>query len=205
MVDYLIHPLEDKYHEKLLELDHLKNLNLAHLYTGEKTFRVDLLIGADFYWSFIGDEKPIRGQGPTAINSKIGYLVSCPLDSVQVQKPVQAISLHIQTVEADDWSHLWSLETLGIFPHLEKVKEAADYAKRCVEFNDGQYTARFPWKTDHLELLTNYAMVKAMTRSTVKRLGRDGMLKVFADLIKDQQDRRFIEQVPTDQLSKGCH
>jgi hypothetical protein len=76
------------------------------------------------------------------------------------------------------------LETLGIFPHLEKVTEAAGYAKRCVEFNDGQYTARFPWKADHPELPTNYDMVKAMTRSTVKRLEREGMLKVFANLIK---------------------
>ena len=102
VIDFLIDPLEDKYREKLLELTHLKNLNLAHPYTGEKTFQVDLLIGADFYWSFIGDEKRIRGQGPTAINSKISYLVFGRLDSVKVQKPVQAISLHIQTVEADD-------------------------------------------------------------------------------------------------------
>lgn len=40
-----------------------------------------------------------------------------------------------------------------------------------------------------------------MTRATVKRLARDGMLKVFATLIKDQQERGFIEQVPTEQLT----
>jgi len=53
VIDFLIDQLDDKYRDKLLELAHLKNLNLAHPYTGEKKFQVDLLIGADFYWSFI--------------------------------------------------------------------------------------------------------------------------------------------------------
>jgi hypothetical protein len=43
--------------------------------------------------------------------------------------------------------------------------------------------------------------LKTMTRATVKRLARDEMLKVFATLIKDQQERGFIEQVPTEQLT----
>ena len=30
VIDYLIDPLEDKYRRKLQELQHLKNLNLAH-------------------------------------------------------------------------------------------------------------------------------------------------------------------------------
>jgi hypothetical protein len=34
VIDYLIDPLEDKYRERLLELNHFKNLNLAHSYTG---------------------------------------------------------------------------------------------------------------------------------------------------------------------------
>jgi hypothetical protein len=40
-------------------------------------------------------------------------------------------------------------------------------------------------------------MVKNMTQATIKRLSRDGMLGVFADIIKDQLDRKFIEQVPS--------
>jgi hypothetical protein len=124
--------------------------------------------------------------------------VSGPLESVRVKKPVQTLSLHIQSVEsADDFSFMWSLETLGIFPHQEKVSEAANYAKKCIQFVDGKYIAQFPWKSDHTELVTNFNMVKNMTQATIKRLSRDGMLGVFADIIKDQLDLKFIEQVPS--------
>jgi hypothetical protein len=74
-----------------------------------------------------------------------------------------------------------------------------------VEFNDGKYTARLPWKTEHPELPVNYKMVETMTRATVKRLAKEGMLKVFANPIKDQQVRQYIQQVPTEQIAKGCH
>jgi hypothetical protein len=132
--------------------------------------------------------------------------VSGPLESVRVKKPVQTLSLHFQSVEsADDFSFMWSLETLGIFPHQEKVSEAANYAKKCIKFADGKYIAQFPWKSDHPELVTNFNMVKNMTQATIKRLTRDGMLGVFADIIKDQLDRKFIEQVPSEPPPKGCH
>jgi hypothetical protein len=66
--------------------------------------------------------------------------VSGPLKSVKVNKPVQSINFHIQTVESGEWSHLWAMETFDIFPQLEKEKvtEATDYTKRCVEYNNGQ-------------------------------------------------------------------
>jgi hypothetical protein len=134
VIDFLVNPLEDGYRKNLQDLAHLKDLRLAHPFTGQETFHVDILIGADCYWQFIGDEAPIRGQGPTAVNSKLGYLVSGPLDSVRVSKPKQSINLHIQAVDCDDLSFLWSLEKMGIFPHQENVKEAAEYADKCIEF-----------------------------------------------------------------------
>ena len=47
--------------------DYLTELKLAH--TIEKgVFEIDMLIGADYYWSIVGD-KIIRGPGPTAVSS----------------------------------------------------------------------------------------------------------------------------------------
>lgn len=206
MVDYLVDPLEDKYRRNLQELPHLKNLDLAHPCNNEDLFSIDLLIHADFYCSFIEDERPIRGNGPTAIGSKIGYLGSGKLENVRVKKQVQSLSLHVQFVEsANKFSFMWSLETLGIFPRQEKVSEATDYAKKCIKFIDGKYIAQFPWKSDHPELVSNFTMVKNMTQAIIKRLSRDGMLGVIADIIKDQLDHQFIEQVPSEAFIKGCH
>lgn len=54
------------------------------IFTGQDTFHVDILKGAYFYWHFVGDVSLIHGQGPTAVNSKLGYLISGPLESVRV-------------------------------------------------------------------------------------------------------------------------
>jgi len=69
-------------------LPHIRNLKLAHPIKRGGPFDVQLLIGADFYWDVVGN-KVIRGPGPTAVESKLGYLLSGPLtveESMDVEK-----------------------------------------------------------------------------------------------------------------------
>ena len=56
----------------------LQGLTLGHPITGDRPFEVSLLISIDHYWKLVGDHV-IRGDGPTAIQSKLGYLLSGPL------------------------------------------------------------------------------------------------------------------------------
>jgi len=58
-------------------LPHLQKLSLAHPLT-EKEFDISLLVGADHYWDIVGDNV-VRGNGPTAVESKLGYLLSGPV------------------------------------------------------------------------------------------------------------------------------
>ncbi len=67
VVDQVANPLDDQYRIALKSLPYLKGLDLAHPSTGKESFNVEILIGADFYWSIVGDEAPILGKGPTAI------------------------------------------------------------------------------------------------------------------------------------------
>ncbi|XP_068692428.1 uncharacterized protein [Montipora foliosa] len=60
------------------DLPHLRGLTLAHVNVDDSPFTVDILIGADHYWNVVGNEL-IKGPGPTAAKSKIGYLLSGPL------------------------------------------------------------------------------------------------------------------------------
>jgi hypothetical protein len=45
--------------------------------TTDDHFHISLLIGADHYWDVVEDEI-VRGPGPTAAKSRIGYLLSGP-------------------------------------------------------------------------------------------------------------------------------
>ena len=59
---------------------YLQSLKLAHPVTHNENFEISLLIGADHYWDIVEDHI-IRGNGPTAMKSKLGYLLSGPVAS----------------------------------------------------------------------------------------------------------------------------
>ncbi|XP_071176443.1 uncharacterized protein [Mytilus edulis] len=64
--------------ETAKQLPYLQNVKLAHAVTDDTSFEIGLLVGADQYWDIVEDDI-IRGEGPTAVKSKLGYLLSGPL------------------------------------------------------------------------------------------------------------------------------
>jgi hypothetical protein len=52
------------------------------------------------------------------------------------------------------------MEMLGIFPHQENAKDAAENAGNCIEFKYGQYGASFSWISESSELPSSFAIVK---------------------------------------------
>ena len=75
-------------------MDYLKGLRLAHPVTKDDYFEISLLIGADHYWDFIED-KVIRGDGPIAMKSKLGYLLSGPLQPGRVLSSTTSSILNV--------------------------------------------------------------------------------------------------------------
>ena len=71
---------------EVTNLKYLKALNLAQPVRQDGEFDISLIIGADHYWRKV-QIHVVRGNGPTAVKSKIGYLLSGPLpgDSKQTQ------------------------------------------------------------------------------------------------------------------------
>jgi len=53
---------------------------LAYPISSDEQLIIILLIGADQYWNIVEDHV-IRGNGPTAVGSKLGYLLSGPLET----------------------------------------------------------------------------------------------------------------------------
>ena len=85
---------------------------------------IDILIGSDHYWDFVTGET-IRGEfGPTAVRSKLGWLLSGPTNNSQ--NGTNVISNLVTSgenstngaKESDEMSdmlkRLWDVESLGI-------------------------------------------------------------------------------------------
>ena len=63
---------------------HLHKLRLAHPVHHSEHFTVSLLIGADLYWSFVGNDYIRIPGGPTAVASRLGYLLSGPTGATSI-------------------------------------------------------------------------------------------------------------------------
>ena len=74
IVPHIATPLQNSCTLERDTLPHLRELKLANPVSDELEFSVSILIGADHYWLFVQDHI-IRGDGPTAQQSRLGYLL----------------------------------------------------------------------------------------------------------------------------------
>ena len=81
IIPFIATPLQNTISYSVTTLPHLQGLQLAHPLIAEREFHISLLVGADHYWDIVEDQI-VRGNGPTAVQSKLGYLLSGPLQPV---------------------------------------------------------------------------------------------------------------------------
>ena len=140
---------------------HLAGLTLADDCEGEAD--IDMLVGTDQYWNFVTG-RPIRGDsGPTAIHTKLGWVLSGP---VHYQAPssttVNLTSTHLLKCQVSNHpdpdllesklERFWRLESLGIVPNESSVY---DDFQQCIRFDGQRYEVNLPWKEPHPMLPDN--------------------------------------------------
>ena len=181
---------------ELESLPHLKGLQLANPVTDSDEFLVSILIGVDYYWSFVQDHI-IRGNGPTAQQSQLGYLLSGPLPLSSTQLPMSILLQFTTTPEEIDLQQLWSIEASGTDTHECGSSFLRSYQSNNIyQLPDGTYTAKFPWKDDKPHLPSNYNICKGRTNSLLTRLRQNPqLLKVYDNILMEQERRGFIERV----------
>ena len=110
------------------------------------------------------------------------------------------------TQEEADLEKFWKVESLGI-ERTESYRNSAiyleEYQSSSITHQDGKYYAKLPWKDNHPVLPTNEEIAKR----TIIRLKKDPtLLQVYNNIIREQERRGFIENVPDcDQPSSKIH
>ncbi|XP_006825480.1 uncharacterized protein LOC102803144 [Saccoglossus kowalevskii] len=208
IVPEICNPINNHICPAVLNLPHIKGLQLAHPAVNHKDLNISLLIGADHYWSFVGD-KTIKGNGPTAVSSRLGYLLSEPT-SRDASFPTDVTSFHVNAYSPTDdpVTKLWDFDTIGICEPAntdstdDKADEFETFCEQNIEKRDKQYFARLPWKENHPVLPTNRRIVEKRTRHMVRKLPSD-LLPVYDRIIKEQEHRGFIERLDSDNPNQG--
>ena len=211
MVPDIATPIQNHLPSIVPDLKYLKGLKLAHPVSSDERFEISLLIGVDYYWQIVQDET-VRGDGPVAVKSKLGYLLSGPINSNTPFMPSTRILdvMISQNEEEFDLQRFCTVESLGISPPTlndEHANQAQEYQSTSITRDkDGAYTAAFPWKKDHLSLPSNYKVCERRTRSLARRLAQTpDLLNTYGEIIADQEKRGFIEQVQPQQNGRNLH
>ena len=191
-------PLQNLNKRALTDFPYLKGLHLAHPVVDWRRSLLDVV-----------EDHIIRGNGPTAMGSKLGYLLSGPLGTTNpTNTTANVMPVATQYTPNLDLQQFWSVESLGISPRNDSVNTFLEYyiAHSVERLLDGSYSARFLWKESHPALPTNYSTCVRRTRALAHKLAQTPpLLTKYHEILTEQERRGFIEQIqnPTDHTK--CH
>ena len=76
------------------------------------------------------------------------------------------------------------------------------YQDESIKVSGDKYIVGLPWKQDHDEFPTNFAVAKRRTESVIKRLSKNPeMLAKYGGIISEQERRDFIEKVNDEEMN----
>ena len=197
---------------------HLRELDLADLdESGTCNNRIDILIGADFYWRIVTGDVVRRDNGPTAISSKLGWLLSGPstknstYESTTNNLVLAGESIdnsHLQTDGNGDLTtalkRFWETESIGIRSIEEAdISEANNFLKD-IRFTGERYEVGLPWIQDRPEIESDYDLCYNRLKLLHHKLKKQPELLVeYNKCIEDQIQAGIVEEVPSSEDDKN--
>lgn len=210
---------------------HIQGLQLADRSIDSKR-RIEILIGADFYYNVVIGEVLKGSSGPIDTSSRLGRLLSGPVTSydrndnrytdiashliIDSSGSYRSIGTYgrdkIQEDSSDKVQALnefWKQESIGLH---ENPKDLADENSKSsdldITFNETRYEVSLPWKEENFANLSDdYDLCLASLRSVFNCLkGNAELLKEYDEILKAQLNEGIIEEVPLNEYSAShCH
>ena len=138
----------------------LADLELADDFP-DNSGEIDLLIGSDFYWTIATHEVLRTNGGPTAMSSKLGWLLSGSTKTmhslITITNMTISQGLHQPqtTFEEDELTQIiqnfWQLESLGIQQQSSSEQDEKLFLKN-LHYTNTHYEVGLPWVRDPHDL-----------------------------------------------------
>lgn len=168
-------------------------------------FSVNILIGADTYWDVVNDNI-IRGSGPVAVETKLGYVLSGPTQAQSYRSPHIDSILTTICSSMMNTSTYFEIEGLGIEDSGPLDEETFDlnlYLENGIhQESDKSYTAALPLNDNISSLPNNYYTCVHVTREMIRKMPLQKRL-AYHKIITEQYDRGFIEYTPHINTTEG--
>ena len=145
---------------RLQQYPHLQELDLADTSASKHlSYKVDLLIGSDFYWDVVTGDIMCGNKGPTAMSSKFGWLLSGPVNAGNNAVNFAVSNLVVEGVDSfseqhgdqdlrDNLCRFWETESIGIAEKTQTATMSSLFINLKFDWTLGRYQVTLPWKTD---------------------------------------------------------
>ena len=193
---------------------HLTGLELAD--SPDKPYdRIDVLIGSDYYWEIVTGDMKMGEKGPIAVSSRLGWLLSGPIESIAVANLASSYMIVAEGVDHGSTSmnndqltellqRFWESESLGTD---NTYPDCDGQFLSSIKFNDDHYQIALPWKTDETDIPDHYSLSLNRLKLLQRRLlNKPDLLREYDKVIKDQLAKGIIEPVnDSSTLSRNVH
>ena len=173
---------------------------------------IDLLIGSDYYWNFVTGETKRGEESPIAVNSKLGWLLSGPINGTVDRSCITHSNLIIDCqnplfqpsqydILANTLKSFWETESIGISELSANEDVRNESFEINVKRNGGRYEVKLPWKEDCLPSSNGYQLCESCLQSLHHKLRREpSLLSEYNIIIQDQLKNGIVEEVPAEDL-----
>ena len=180
--------------------EHLAGLELADDDTGQANrLEVEMFVGSDVYWNLVTGVIRRGKDGPLALETKVGWVLSGPIEtedttvSLVATHAMRTDSYPVQQTLDDQLKRFWDLESLGI---VGDEKSVYDQFIQRIKFDGERYEVSLPWKVNHPALPNNKELCQKRLNGLLKRLRTNpALLEEYDSVIRDQLRRGIVEAV----------
>ena len=184
---------------------HLQDLPLADACDNPRK-EVDVLVGSNFYWSFVTGDVSKSSEGPAAVSSKLGWLLSGPIDSHEASVVSHTCTVINGTPDnpmfnekgdalINSLREFWNVESLGILDRSTEDSLTSSFPPK-ITFQNNRYSVNLPWKLDHPEIPNHLSLCESRLKGLFRKLqSSPEMLLEYDQIIKDQLRTGIIEVV----------
>ena len=192
----------------------LRNMYLADydLECAEK--EIDILVGANHYWSFTSGRITRIENQLVALDTILGRVLSesfqplhqIPPDSVNVLSThVLEMSSETSFIPDDKLEKFWSVESVRSNISIKECDFNTTKFMDKIRFNGKRYTVPLPWKPNHELLPDNYTnCFKRLQTLLTGRGNSTELLENYDKKIKQQEIDGIIERIKHDKVTMSA-
>ena len=197
----------------LLNCKYLRGIQLAENYTVSNDEEIDIMIGLDYYWSFVTGRVKRQVGKPIAIESVLGWILQSQTNDNTPNSSMATTLTCITTSEAQEINKqlkkFWELEEVNQVKEPQWSKEDREihtaFLNDIMYDSDKRYQVRLPVKPQIEELANNKSGAVSRCKIIQRRLNKNPNLGTkYREALKEHIDSGFAEIVNECNEPKRC-